>query len=232
MTNTGSGPTRPVRRPLRIMPRVKICGITNIEDALAAIEAGANALGFVFAESPRRVSADVALDIIGRLPPFVTTVGVFANQDVDEVFRIRKQTGLHFAQLHGVFGPAEDLYSPAGGFGFHRIIQALRVKSADDIRRAAGDRSVRGCAAVLLDTHVEGLMGGTGRTFDWDLAVEAQSLGKPIILAGGLTPENVAEAARKVRPYAVDVSTGVEASPGRKDHARIKEFIHNARSST
>lgn len=243
------------------MVRVKICGITNIDDALAAVEAGADALGFVFAESKRKVDTGTVLDILQKLPPLVTTVGVFANQDVDGVYRIWKQTGLHFAQLHdtglsaepykpltgsganirivtqkpsehGVFGPAKDLYSPDGGFGFHRIIRALRVKSADDIRQAADDRSVRACAALLLDAHVEGMAGGTGQTFDWDLAVDAQSLGKPIILAGGLTPENVVEAVRKVRPYAVDVSSGVEASQGRKDHARIKEFIHNAKSST
>lgn len=213
------------------MTRVKICGITNIDDALAAVEAGADALGFVFAESKRQVDVPTVLDILQKLPPLVTTVGVFASQDEDEIYRIWKQTGLHFAQLHGVIGPGKDLYSPTGGFGFHRIVQALRVKSADDIRQAAGDPSVRACAAVLLDSHVDGQMGGTGRTFDWDLAVEARSLGRPIILAGGLTPENVAEAIRKVRPYAVDVSSGVEASQGKKDHALIKEFIDNAKSS-
>lgn len=214
------------------MPRVKICGITNIEDALASVEAGADALGFVFADSPRKVSAETALDIIRRLPPFVSTVGVFARQEPEEVLRIWRETGVEFAQLHGEPAPTRELFPPDGGFGFHRIIRALRVKSADDIRRAADDRAVRACAAILLDAHVDGLMGGTGRTFDWNLAVEAQSLGKPIILAGGLTPGNVAEAVRSVRPYAVDVSTGLEASPGRKDHARIKEFIHNARSCT
>ena len=214
------------------MPRVKICGITNIDDALAAVEAGADALGFVFAESKRQVDVPTVLDILQKLPPLVTTVGVFASQDEDEIYRIWKRTGLHFAQLHGVFGLDNELHSPTGGFGFHRIVQALRVKSADDIRQAAGDPSVRACAAVLLDSHVDGQMGGTGRTFDWDLAVEARSLGRPIILAGGLTPGNVAEAVRKVRPYAVDVSSGVEASHGKKDHALIKEFIDNAKSST
>lgn len=213
------------------MIRVKICGITNIEDALAAIEAGADALGFVFAESPRKVDVATAGGILERIPPFVTTVGVFANQDVDEVFKIWKRTGLHFAQLHGVLGPITDLVAPNSGFGWYRIIRAVRVKCEEDIGQAAKDRPSRMCAALLLDAHVEGLMGGTGQTFDWDLAVMAQSLGKPIILAGGLTPENVAEAVRKVRPYAVDVSTGVEASPGKKDHSKIKEFIDNAKSS-
>ncbi len=202
--------------------RVKICGITNIDDALAAIEAGADALGFVFAESPRKVSAATVCEALSKLPPFITTVGVFANQDADEITEIMARTHLHFAQVHG------STRIPFGG----RSIRALRVKSADDIRRAANDESVTSSSAVLLDTHVEGLMGGTGRTFDWDLAVEARSLGKPIILAGGLTLDNVAEAVRRVRPYAVDVSTGVEASPGKKDHSKIKEFIHNAKSST
>ncbi len=198
---------------------------------MAAIEAGADALGFVFAESPRKVDVATVGGILERIPPFITTVGVFANQDVDDVFKTWKQTGVHFAQLHGITGPMTDLASPNGGFGWYRIIRALRVKCGEDISQAAKDRPSRMCAAFLLDTHVEGLMGGTGRTFDWDLAVKAQSLGKPIILAGGLTSENVAEAVRKVRPYAVDVSTGVEASPGKKDHSKIKEFIDNAKSS-
>jgi phosphoribosylanthranilate isomerase len=211
------------------MVRVKICGITNIEDARAAVEAGADALGFVFAESPRKVDVPGALDVLQRIPPFVTTVGVFANQDVDEVFRIWKQTNVHFAQLHDVRGPARELLSTGSGFGWYRIIHALRVKSAEDIRQAAENPSVRACAALLLDAHVEGMMGGTGQTFDWDLAIQAKSLGKPIILAGGLTPENVGEAVREVAPYAVDVATGVEASPGKKDHDKIREFIRNAK---
>jgi len=211
------------------MVRVKICGITNIEDARAAVEAGADAVGFVFAESPRKVDPQTALDVMQRLPPLVSTVGVFADQDVDEVFRIWKQTNLQFAQFHGVRGPKRELLSTGSGFGWYRIIHALRVKSAEDIRQAAENSSVRACAALLLDAHVEGLMGGTGQTFDWDLAIQAKSLGKPIILAGGLTPENVEEAVRKVRPYAVDVATGVEASPGKKDHDKIREFIRNAK---
>lgn len=211
------------------MVRVKICGITNIEDAMAAVEAGAHALGFVFAESSRNITARDALSILEVIPPFVATVGVFGGQDVDEVFRIWKETGLHFAQLHEVSGPVRDLLSPDGGFGWYRVIHALRLKSADDIRRAADDPQVRACAALHLDAHVEGKLGGTGQTFDWELAIQAKSLGKPIILAGGLTPSNVEEAIRKTHPYAVDVSSGVEASPGRKDHDKIREFIRNVR---
>jgi phosphoribosylanthranilate isomerase len=210
------------------MVKVKICGITNIDDALAAAEAGADALGFVFAESPRKVDAETVLGILQKLPPFVGTVGVFANQDIDEVCHIWKMTGLHYAQIHG---PASDLQAAESGFGRHRIIRALRVKSADDIRQAANDGLVRACGALLLDAHVEGVMGGTGKTFDWDLAIDARSLNKPIILAGGLDPRNVEEAVRKVRPYAIDVSSGVEASPGRKDRRKVEEFIANVRKA-
>ena len=205
------------------MTRVKICGITNIEDALAAIEAGADALGFVFAESPRKVDVPTVLNILEKLPPLVTTVGVFAKQDVDEVFKIWKQTNLHFAQLHG-YGPQRD---PP----WYRVIKAVRASSWEEITRQLGDRSGVFSTALLLDAHVEGKMGGTGQTFDWDLAIQAKSLGKPIILAGGLTPENVAEAVRKVQPYAVDVSSGVEASPGKKDHDKIREFVNNVRNA-
>lgn len=196
---------------------------------MAAVEAGADALGFVFAESPRKVDVGTALGIVERLPPFVSTVGVFGGQDVDEVFRTWKQTNLHFAQLHEVSGPVRELLSTTSGFGWYRVVHALRLRSAEDIHRAADDPHARACAALLLDAHVEGLMGGTGQTFDWELAIQAKALGKPIILAGGLTPANVGDAVRKVRPYAVDVSSGVEASPGRKDHEKIREFIRNVR---
>ena len=207
------------------MIRVKTCGITNIEDALAAVEAGADALGFVFAESPRKVDVPAVLNILEKLPPLVTTVGVFAKQDIDEVFRIWKQTNLHFAQLHGIEMRREMAWS------WYRIIKAVRASSWEEIVRQLGDRSGVFSAAILLDAHVEGKMGGTGQTFDWDLAIQAKSLGKPIILAGGLTPGNVADAVRKVRPYAVDVSSGVESSPGKKDHDKIREFIANVRNA-
>lgn len=209
------------------MLRIKICGITNIEDALTAVEAGADALGFVFAESPRKIDVDTARDIIEHLPESVASVGVFANQDVDEIIAVIKHTGLQLAQLHGEID--HKFCALSKEIGCERVVRALRIRSIDDISRAAQDLSKCGCGAILLDAHVEGMMGGTGKTFDWDLAIEARSIGKPIILAGGLTPDNVEEAVRKVHPYAVDVSTGVEASPGKKDHEKIKEFIRNAR---
>jgi len=207
--------------------KVKICGITNIEDALFAVESGADALGFVFAESPRQVNADMVSKIIQELPLFVTTIGVFANQPADEVVSIMESTCLHFAQIHGDFGDKSVL---GKGLGCRRIIRGLRVESESDLHDAEHDCPNCGCAALLLDSHVDGIMGGTGRTFDWQLAVRAHTLGKPIILAGGLTPQNVKEAVEKVHPYAVDVSTGVEASPGKKDRAKIEEFIKNAKS--
>jgi phosphoribosylanthranilate isomerase len=211
------------------MTRAKICGITNIEDALVAVEAGADALGFIFAESPRRVDAATVSGIVGNLPGRIATVGVFANQSADEVFAIMNGIGLHFAQVHGDLGEAKSTPIGQAPWG---LIRALRIKSAHDIWCASDDDLFTISDAIVLDTHVEGMMGGTGRTFDWDLAVEAQSLGKPIILAGGLNPSNVAEAIQKVRPYAVDVSSGVEVSPGRKDHDKIREFIHNVRTCT
>lgn len=210
------------------MVRVKICGITNTEDALAAVEAGADALGFVFAESPRRIGPDSAASIVRELPTHIATVGVFANQDAEEIFQIMERLGLHFAQIHGELGGSSKPPTGAASWG---LIRALRIGTEEDICTASQDDLLAACDAVLLDTHVEGLMGGTGQTFDWELAVQAHSLNKPLILAGGLTPENVEEAVRKVRPYAVDVSTGVEASPGKKDHDKIKEFIRNARKA-
>ena len=208
--------------------RVKICGITNIEDALIAVEAGADALGFVFAESPRKVTVETAVDILRQLPPFIMTVGVFANQPAQEVVRTLEKTGLHLAQLHGGI---DDLSVIGSELGCRRVIRGIRVKSESDIQDASHTCAQCGCAAVLLDAHVEGLMGGTGKTFDWGLATKASVLGRPIILAGGLTPANVEEAVKEVRPYAVDVSTGVEAFPGKKDPDKIKEFIHNAKKS-
>jgi len=203
------------------MTKVKICGITNIDDAMAAVEAGADALGFVFAESSRHVDMDTVSSILRELPPFINTVGVFANQSMDEILTAL-DFGIHYVQIHG------EPSTPSRGLARH-MIRGIRVGCAEDIHLLSSDDSISSCTALLLDAHVEGMMGGTGRTFDWDLAVQAKSLGKPIILAGGLTPDNVEEAVRKVQPYAVDVSTGVEISPGRKDHAKIKEFITNAK---
>jgi phosphoribosylanthranilate isomerase len=209
--------------------RVKICGITNLADAVAAVEAGADAIGFVFAESPRKVDVPTVRGILEHLPPFITTVGVFAGLGPEEVYHIWKESGVQLAQIHGMDDRLMELISRENNNKVNQIIYALRVKSQRDIEVAATNHLIDRSVAVLLDTHVEGLMGGTGKTFDWSLAVKAKSLRKPIILAGGLTPENVVSAVQMVQPYAVDVSTGVEAVPGKKDHAKIKEFVKNAK---
>ncbi|MFP6830435.1 phosphoribosylanthranilate isomerase [Pseudomonas tensinigenes] len=202
--------------------RSKICGITRIEDALAAVEAGADAIGFVFyAKSPRAVTVQQARAIIQALPPFVTTVGLFVNASRCELGEILDAVPLDLLQFHGDEA-VEDCE------GWHRpYIKALRVKAGDDI--AAAVDAYPSASGVLLDTYVEGVPGGTGEAFDWSLI--PQGLSKPLILAGGLTPENVADAVARVKPYAVDVSGGVEASKGIKDHAKIHAFIKAVRKA-
>jgi phosphoribosylanthranilate isomerase len=196
--------------------RSKICGITRIEDALSAAEAGADAIGLVFyAKSPRAVSVQQARAIIAALPPFVTTVGLFVDADRQELDEILAAVPLDLLQFHGDESPAfcEALQRP--------YIKALRVKPGDDlVARVAAYGQASG---VLLDTYVPGIPGGTGEAFDWSLV--PQGLSKPIILAGGLVAENVAAAIRQVRPYAVDVSGGVEARKGIKDAEKIRAFM-------
>lgn len=202
------------------MTRVKICGITNIDDAASAVECGADAIGFIFfEESPRHIEVEEAGRIASELPPFITTVGVFVNEGADRVNSIVKSAGLDCAQLHGEEAPEVCRAVEA------RVIKAVRVSGRDDLR-GLDSYDVR---AFLLDTFCEGVKGGTGRTFDWDIALEAKKLGT-VILSGGLTPENVADAIRHVRPWAVDVTSGVEKAPGRKDPEKIKRFIDGVRS--
>ena len=202
--------------------RSKICGITRIEDALAAVEAGADAIGLVFyAKSPRAVNVQQARAIIAALPPFVTTVGLFVNASRCELGEILDAVPLDLLQFHGDETPADCE-------GYHRPwIKALRVKVGDDI--AASCKAYAGASGILLDTYVEGVPGGTGEAFDWSLV--PKDLSKPIILAGGLSATNVAQAIAQVHPYAVDVSGGVEQSKGIKDHAKIRAFIQAVRSS-
>ncbi|MGA2865609.1 MAG: phosphoribosylanthranilate isomerase [Verrucomicrobiota bacterium] len=209
-----------VRSPVPV--KVKICGITNLADGRAAAEAGADALGFMFYEpSPRYVSLEAAAAIIGQLPPFVLKVGVFVDAPADLVFRAIGQCGLDLLQFHGGEPPAYCLQ-----FGL-RSMKAFRLESVVSLQRLADYPT----DAWLLDAAVPGKLGGTGQTFNWDLARAAQQLGRPVFLAGGLTPENVAEAVRRVRPYAVDVSTGVEAAPGRKDPAKVRAFVQAAKAA-
>lgn len=201
--------------------RVKICGITSAEDAAAAVEAGADALGFVFVPgTPRIVHPDVAQRIVMDLPPFVTTVGVFVDQPLEDVLRIADHCRLQAVQLHGDEPEAFSRRIPI------RVIKAIRVRDAQDLRPIA----TYPAHAFLLDAFVEGRAGGTGTPIPWDLARQAK--GKvPIILSGGLRPETVARAVRAVRPYGVDVSSGVETSPGRKDREKVREFIAAVREA-
>jgi len=203
------------------MTRIKICGITNIEDARAAVECGAHALGFVFAPSPRQIAPEAAREIVRALPPFVAAVAVVMDEPIDELRAMLRTSSCHHVQLHGEEAPAY-----LGELGGWRIIKAFRVGQAADLERLA---DYRRADAFLLDSQVAGKAGGTGVTFDWGLARAAAGAGKPIILAGGLNPGNVKEALEAARPYAVDVSSGVEAGPGKKDHGLMREFIRAVR---
>ncbi|QKE63730.1 phosphoribosylanthranilate isomerase [Aquipseudomonas campi] len=202
--------------------RSKICGITRVEDALAAAAAGADAIGLVFyARSPRAVSVAQAQQIIAALPPFVTTVGLFVDMPRAELQQILAQVPLDLLQFHG-----DESVEQCEGYG-RPYIKALRVKAGDDI--AAQMAQYPSASGVLLDTFVEGVPGGTGLAFDWSL-VPAE-LPKPVILAGGLTPDNVAAAIARVRPYAVDISGGVESAKGIKDADKVRAFIRAARGA-
>lgn len=200
--------------------RVKICGITRSGDACAAAEAGADAIGLVFyAKSPRAVTVPQAQAVLAALPPFVTTVGLFVDSDPAEVHRILAEVPLDLLQFHGNES-AEYCDSFARPY-----IKALRVRPDEDV--AALVAVYPNAQGILLDAFVEGVPGGTGESFDWSLI--PRSLGKPLILAGGLSPANVAEAVARVQPYAVDVSGGVEASKGIKDAGKVAGFIRAAR---
>lgn len=202
--------------------RIKICGITNVEDARAAVAAGADALGFMFYErSPRCVSPHAAAEIVRAVPPFVARVGVFVNASEAEVRRAVAESGVDTVQFHG-----DETPEFCRRFAPLKVYKAFRIQSAASL---AGLREYD-TDAWLLDSFVPGQLGGTGARFNWELAVEAKKFGRPIILAGGLTPENVAEAVRQVRPYAVDVSSGVESAPGRKDPQKLKDFIAAAKA--
>lgn len=201
--------------------RIKICGITNVEDALQAVAVGADALGFVFyAKSPRFVTPHEVQKIIAELPPFVTTVGLFVNESIPRIRRTMAAARLDVVQLHGDEQPEDCLIEPL------RVIKALRVKDAATLEGA--DRYQ--VSALLLDAWNDDHYGGTGLSFDWQLAKRVTGK-RPLILAGGLNQENIIDAVRQVNPYAVDVSSGVELSPGKKDHQKVAEFICRVRNA-
>lgn len=199
--------------------RVKICGITSADDALHAAASGADALGFVFYErSPRYLTPAAAAAICAELPPFITRVGLFVNEAPERIRAIAGQCGLDAIQLHGDEAPDDCLAAPC------RVIKGVRPSVGDDL-----DQLVRyPVAALLVDAAIPGQYGGTGQRADWTVAAELAAT-RRIILAGGLTPDNVAEAIRRVRPYAVDVSSGVESAPGRKDPEKVAAFLRNAK---
>jgi phosphoribosylanthranilate isomerase len=206
--------------------RIKMCGTTTLEDALAAVAAGVDALGFIFHQkSPRYIEPETARQIIAELPPFVDAVGVFVDRPLAELAEIIRFCGLGYAQLHGQETP-EYCSQLACAAAPCQLIKALRVGPhlrANDV--ALYHNYVRG---FLLDTYQKGQEGGTGQTFDWSL-IEPLKLRRSIILAGGLDGGNVRAAVETVRPYGVDVNSGVESSPGRKDHARLRAFMQEVR---
>ena len=202
------------------MVRIKICGITNLDDALLAAELGADALGFIFyAQSHRQVDAETARSIIAQLPPFVAAVGVFVDEAAAVVRDLAVQAGLDWVQLHGQESP-EYCRSLE-----RKVIKAFRIQDESSLIRLA---DYQGAAqAMLLDTYKKGQAGGTGEIFDWHLARKAKQYG-PIILAGGLTAENVAQAIATVGPAAVDAASGTEAALGKKDPKKLRAFFKAA----
>jgi phosphoribosylanthranilate isomerase len=211
------------------MVRIKICGVTTSADARAAAEAGADAVGLNFyPQSPRYVTPQQAAEVVRALPPFTSPVGVFVGMPLRQVCAVAYQLGLRGVQTYDEEPPAEDAFPFAH-------VPAFRVKDAEGLERVrrfvqAAARLGRPPAAVLIDSHVEGQMGGTGRAAPWEL-LKGFDPGVPLVLAGGLTPENVAEAIELVRPWGVDVASGVESAPGVKDAEKVRRFVKNARSA-
>jgi phosphoribosylanthranilate isomerase len=211
------------------MVRIKICGVTTPEDAWFAAEAGADAVGLNFyPQSPRYVTPQAAAQVVRALPAFTAPVGVFVAMPVRQVCAVAFQLGLRGVQTYNDEPPAEDTFPFAH-------VPAFRVKDAaglDHVRRfvEAARALGRAPAAVLIDSHVPGLMGGTGQAAPWEL-LKGFDVGVPLVLAGGLTPENVAEAIALVRPWGVDVASGVESAPGRKDPDKVARFVKNARGA-
>lgn len=202
--------------------KVKFCGITSLEDAEEAVEAGADALGFMFYPgSPRCVTLEAAQIIERRLPPYIIRTGVFVDAAPEDVIAAMHTCGLNLLQFHGKETPEY-----CRQFGI-MTMKAFRIRDAASLREIPNYQT----DAYLLDSYVSGKQGGTGETFNWNLAVEAGEFGKPIFLAGGLTPEIVGDAVKIVKPFGVDVSSGVEISPGKKDPAKMRAFVAAVRAA-
>jgi phosphoribosylanthranilate isomerase len=200
--------------------KVKVCGMTSLKDALVAVEEGADAVGFIFyKKSPRSVTMKTVREIVLELPPFVDTVGVFVDETAEQINKIADYCNLDIIQLHGDESPTFCKKIR------RRVIKAFRVKDMQSVKKLSSFQ----VSGFLLDTFSENLHGGTGKVFDWNLALPAKKIG-PVIMAGGLTPNNVQQAIRQVRPYGVDVCSGVESEPGIKDHKKIRAFLKNAKA--
>jgi phosphoribosylanthranilate isomerase len=201
--------------------KVKVCGITNPEDGAFAVETGADAIGLVFAESPRKVSVEEAREIAATLPNGVLKVGVFVNEEPGEVLRLAREVGLDYAQLHGDETPETVTFLREAGV---KVIKALRVRDAGSIAALEG----YGADLVMLDAWSEKARGGTGERFDWALAKSLKGRDN-IVVSGGLGPENVREAISFFEPYGVDASSSLEATPGKKDGERVRRFMSAAK---
>jgi phosphoribosylanthranilate isomerase len=208
--------------------RVKFCGITSSADAEKAVSAGSDALGFVFfKDSPRYIEPESAGAIIKTLPPFVTSVGVFVNEDIRFIQDCAEKCGLGAVQMHGDETP--EYCSIFRGLGLKgiKLIKGIRLKDQESIR------SIEDCQAdaVLLDAYKKDIYGGTGKVLDRSLAVLAKEYGKKLIISGGLNPDNVREIIEELKPYAVDVSSGIESSPGEENIELMEEFIQEVRAA-
>lgn len=201
--------------------KVKVCGITSIADGLKAVESGADALGFVLAESPRKITYDELKKMASSIPIFVNRVGVFVNEKASLVRKLLEEGFIDYAQLHG----DEDIRY-CESLPLRKVIKAIRPRNLKDIEDASVFKNT---AAILIDSFTAEKKGGTGKTCDWGLACEAKRIGPPIILSGGLNIRNVREAVERVMPYAVDVASGVEKSPGKKDYNLLEIFIRSAK---
>jgi phosphoribosylanthranilate isomerase len=200
--------------------KVKVCGMTNLKDALVAVEEGADAVGFIFyKKSPRSVTMKLVREIVLELPPFVDTVGVFVDETAEQINKITDYCNLDMVQLHGDESPTFCKRIR------RRVIKAFRVKDMQSVKKLSNYQ----VSGFILDTFSESLHGGTGKVFDWNLALPAKKFG-PVIMAGGLTPNNVQQAVRQIRPYGVDVCSGVESEPGIKDHKKVRAFLNNAKA--
>ncbi len=214
------------------MTKIKICGITNAKDALWATNLGADYLGFnFFKQSPRKISPELARKIIAELPPFICPVGILVNEEIKTILKIVKKCNLSLIQLHGEETPenCEQIRLQIKDYRL-QIIKAFKVRDEKSLEIIP--QYLEKVDYLLLDTYLEEVEGGTGETFNWDLALKVKELtgSRPIFLAGGLTPENVQGAISKVHPYAVDVASGVERLARRKDYEKMKNFIQAARS--